>query len=259
MITREFDGALGCVRQTDHAAAAGRLAEAWGNDEIPPLQPRDPVIRAIAHHDDGWSGFDDPPRFDPSAGAPHTYRNQPIDDQLEIAKRSVERVAALHPYAGWLVSRHFASFHAGRGDPGRTRWVVEQIGTRARLLAEARPEVGRDALHPHVLEGNFDRLQLLDAVSLALCHDWDGWESRPMAIGYGEEVRTWRYARIDPEPRREPAVEGRLEPWPFGPDRLEVEFPVRILAGTRWKDPEELGSAWKSGRRATLEAGLARG
>lgn len=259
MITREVGGRLVCVRQTDHAAAAGRIAEAWGDGGTPALFPRDPVVSAISHHDDGWTDIDEAPAFDPETGAPVTYRTRSLEARLEVARGSVERAARIHPYAAWLVSRHFASFHAGRDEPERVRWVVSQIGRRARWLAEARPEVGREALHPHVLEANLDRLQLLDAVSLAVCEVWERWESRPMATGYGERVGTWHWTRVPAGSGTRLAVEGRLEPWPFEADRVEVPIPVRVLPATRWDGPEPLAEAWSAARRATVEAALVRG
>lgn len=259
MITRWIGERLLCVRQVDHAEAAGRLAGAWGNDAFPELRPRDPVVAAIAGHDAGWSELDDEPVLDPETGAPFTYRTIPLEGQMEVAARSVERAESRHPYAAWLVSRHFSSFHDRGGDPREVEWVVDQVAARARMLARAHPAVGREALHPHVLEANLDRLQLLDAISLALCHAWDRWESRPMATGYGEEVVRWRYAYGATPGESGLEVEGSLAPWPFGLDRVEVAIRARLLEGTRWETPEALEEAWRGGRDVTVEAALARG
>ena len=95
-------------------------------------------------------------------------------------------------------------------------WVIDQVGQRAELLARARPRVPREALHPHVLEANFDWLQLFDAISLAMCQDWETWESRPMALLYGETTGQWRYERTKTgEEGGRFFVEGNVDPWPF--------------------------------------------
>lgn len=223
---------------------------------MPPLAPRDPVVAAARLHDAGWIERDERPRLDPGAGRPFTYVTRPPAEGLEVAERSVARVASADPYAGWLVSRHFASFLEGSDEPDAIGWVVEQVGRRAELLARARARVGTDALHPHVLEANLDRLQLLDALSLALCEGWEGWESRPMAAGYGEERATWRWV-----PSGEPAtlaVEGTVDPWPFAEPVVAAAVPARLLGGLEWESEASLARAWEEGEEVRVEATLRR-
>ncbi len=227
---------------------------------MPALLPPDSVVFAAGHHDAGWPELDDHPVYDPDTGAPHTYRTHPLGDALEVAERSVGRVAAADPYAGWMVSRHFASFHADSEDPRALAWVAEQVGRRAELLARARPRVPREALHPHVLEANFDWLQLLDAISLALCHAWESWESRSMALLYGEAVGTWRYRQaVTGEERGRLIVEGRMDPWPFAASRVTGRVEGRLLGGTRWQDARSLADAWQVAPLVPVEVALTAG
>lgn len=257
MIARPLPDGLLCIRQLDHAALSGELARAWGG-AMPSLRPREPVELAIARHDAGWAELDRTPVRDPGTGLPHTYRTHPTADALAVAERSVARVDAVDPYAGWLVSRHFASFHAGSEAPEARTWVTAQVGHRAELLSRAWPRVGREALHPHVLEANFDWLQLLDALSLAACEDWQSWESRETCAGYGEETTTFRYRREEPagDPLR---VRGRVEPWPFEPSEVQGMVPARKLGGGPWESPEALARAWREARVALLEVALTGG
>lgn len=244
----------------DHAALSGELAGFWGGGATPALLPADSVVFAAGNHDAGWPDLDDQPRFDPEARAPHTYRTHSLADALAVAERSVMRVSAADPYAGWLVSRHFASFYDASDDPRAIGWVAEQVGHRAELLARARRRVTREALHPHVLEANFDWLQLLDALSLAMGHDWPSWESRPMALTYGEATGTYRY-RQAATGRSEGVlfVEGGVDPWPFSRERIEARVGARLLMGTEWDGEEGLLAAWRVAPRVTLEVALARG
>ncbi|HUF89807.1 MAG TPA: DUF3891 family protein [Gemmatimonadota bacterium] len=257
MIVRPVPDGLLCIRQLDHAALSGELARAWGG-AVPELAPRAPVELAAARHDAGWSELDEAPRLDPVSGGPHTYRTLPIEDALAIAERSVERVAAADPYAGWLVSRHFASFHAASEAPAARAWATAQVGRRAGLLSRAWPRVGREALHPHALEANFDWIQLLDALSLALCEGWESWESRATCVGYGEETGTFRYRRV--EPADDPlVVGGGVEPWPFKVPEFQGAVPARRLPPGPWSRPEALDRAWREARPVTLEVVLAAG
>jgi hypothetical protein len=109
-----------------------------------------------------------------------------------------------------------------------------------------------------VLEANFDWLQLLDALSLALCEDWESWESRETCSGYGEETATFRYRRR--KSTGDPLeVRGSVEPWPF--DRTEVrgEVAARRLAVGSWSSPEALARAWREARQVALEVALTAG
>jgi len=255
MIVRPLPDGLLLIRQPDHAALAGALARAWGGP-FPALRPREAVELATRGHDDGWTEIDRAPVLDPRAGMPHTYRSLPTADALDVAERSVARVGAADPYAGWLVSRHFASFHMGSDVPQARAWITAQVGHRAELLSRAWPRVGREALHPHVLEGNLDVLQLLDALSLALCESWPDWESREISPACGEETTVFRYRRIESEGF---AVRGCVSPWPFASAELRSRVPARRLPPGPWPDAAALVRAWKAATSEALEVVLARG
>jgi hypothetical protein len=257
VIVRPLPDGLLCIRQLDHAALSGELARAWGGG-MPRLAPPEPVALAVARHDAGWADLDREPAWNPATGLPHTYRTIPTEDALAVADRSVALVGAEDPYAGWLVSRHFASFHVRSEAPAARAWVTAEVGHRAELLSRAWPRVGREALHPHVLEANFDWLQLLDALSLALCEAWDTWESRETCAEYGERTTTFRYRRLDAgdDP---PRVEGRVEPWPFASLEVEWSVPALRLPPGPWTDAGSLARAWDEAGPATVEVALSRG
>jgi hypothetical protein len=252
MIVRPLPDGLLCIRQPDHAALAGALAEAWGG-EFPELRPREPVALAIRRHDDGWFVLDEAPVPDSATGMPFTYRTTPLADALDVAERSVERVGSEDPYAGWLVSRHFASFHADSEVPQARTWVTAQVGHRAELLSRAWPRVGREALHPHVLEGNLDVLQLLDGLSLALCEEWPAWESRETSAAYGEETTVFRYRRIE---SGDQAIRGTVSPWPFAATEVGAEVPARTLPAGPWRNAATIGGDWERAEPISLEVAL---
>lgn len=253
MIVRETPGGLVCFRQLDHASLAGLLGDHWGGDDFPVWMPVESVRLAVRFHDAGWPERDLSPPLDPETGLPHDYRTIGLDDRLDVAERSVARVGAVDPYAGWLVSRHFASFMEGSDEPGAIGWVVDQVGRRAGMLARARARAGRESLHPLVLEANLDWLQLLDAVSLALCHDWREWASRPTAVEYGEETGVFRYERIESS---ELHVVGSLDPWPFAAARVATTIPAARPTGEPWATPEALRRAWDSAEEVDVEVAL---
>lgn len=255
MIVRETPGGLLCFRQLDHAGLAGLFGDHWGGDAFPVWMPGESVRLAVRRHDAGWPELDAAPPFDPATGRPHDYRTIGLDDRLDVAERSVGRVAAVDPYAGWLVSRHFASFLEGSDEADAIGWVLDQVGWRAGMLARARARVGRESLHPLVLEANLDWLQLLDAVSLALCHDWERWESPPAALEYGEETGVFRYERVESEDLR---VTGSLDPWPFATARVATTIPAARPIGGPWSSTAELRGAWDAAEEIDVEVALVR-
>lgn len=255
MVVRETPDGLVCVRQVDHAALAGLLGDHWGGPSFPVWMPAESVRFSVRRHDAGWVERDADPSVDPDGGI-LDYRSIPLEDRLDVAERSVARVAAVDPYAGWLVSRHFASFLEGFGEPDAVGWIVDQVGRRAGMLARARARVGREALHPYALEANLDWLQLLDALSLALIEDWERWESRPIAAGYGEETIVFVYERAGSS---EASVEATLEPWPFGSDRIAGAAPGARLSGRSWESDAALREAWADAGPADVEFVLSPG
>lgn len=242
MITREVGGGLLCFRQPDHARLAGRLAAHWGG-EAPDLRPREPVLLAIANHDAGWEDVDRRPVFDPVTGRPHTYASHDLETALAIADRSTSLVSGLDPYAGWLVGRHFLSFHERSDRPGTRPWVEAQGRRLDVLLAEAGDRYEARDLEPRTRQANLDGLQLLDAVSLALCQAWPAWKGRPMATTGPCGKTRYCYATTRSDELR---VEGSLEPWPFEATRLEDAVPARRLGARRWDDEGALQRAWIS-------------
>lgn len=252
MITREVDAGLLCFRQTDHALLAGRLAARWGGG-VPALRRRESFLRAVSHHDAGWEELDRRPAFDPATGSPHTYLTQGLDSALAVADRSIERVGSRDPYAGWLVGRHFLSFHE-RDDRAEARRWREAVRARLALLLEEIPDHGESRdLEPAALEKNLDQLQLLDALSLALFQAWPAWVGRPMRLDDGGGRVRFRYRTTR---SADLLVEGRLEPWPFAPDRLEEAAPAHLLGPRRWRDEAALRQAWDSAPVVEVELRL---
>lgn len=59
MIVRELaDGRLLCIRQTSHALMAAAFCRHWGNADFAPPAPYEPVLLAIAQHDNGWTEWE---------------------------------------------------------------------------------------------------------------------------------------------------------------------------------------------------------
>jgi hypothetical protein len=107
MIVQPRDGQLLLIRQTDHAALAGVFAKHWGNADFALPSPRDPVITAAIHHDDGWLLWETAPRMDPSTRRPYQFTDMPLAVHIGFYQAGIEHVLTLAPYAGLLTLMHW--------------------------------------------------------------------------------------------------------------------------------------------------------
>lgn len=252
MITRVSREGLLCFHQLDHASLSGEFARHWGGGSFPAMDPHESVIYGIAHHDIGWPDIDSEPRYDSATGRPHTYQTHARQEALGVAERSVSRVAAIDPYAGWLVSRHFCSFHDRSEDADAIAWVAEQRQRRQTM-------VDPTASNGLNLEANFDWLQLMDSLSLAACNDWSRWESRLLARDYEGGRTRFRYNRSAPDVSPALTVRGWVDPYPFDRSPLAKQIPARLLDGVHWSSLESLLQAWRTGHEVTVEVTLEAG
>src|SRR4029077_13106725 len=116
-----------------------------------------------------------------------------------------ERLVAQSPYAALLVSLHSTNIH--------TRYLPEAARPVALL---ARPRDDQDALLAVLpdatreqAERDADIVFALDALSLTLCHGWEG-RDLPEVDGVAIRVELTREGQAT------------LDPWPLGVDELEV-------------------------------------
>jgi hypothetical protein len=185
MIVSSCDGRLQLIRQTDHAALSGTLAEYWGNDRFQRPEPYDPVVLAAALHDNGWQEWEEQPKINPATHAPCQFTDLPVAEHLAFYLQGVQRVVARDRYAGLLVNMHCAGLYKQRYgvDPslpvkhytpeeGR---VVGQFMDRLEAQQQQLVQELRDAGLPAAytdeatLWANYKLLQIYDRLSLYLC------------------------------------------------------------------------------------------
>jgi Protein of unknown function (DUF3891) len=176
LVTRRR-GRLVLMRQTDHAALAGSLAQQWGNDQFGVPAPREALICAAIHHDDGWLEMDGRPIYNPEAQRPAHFTEVALAESVGPYGRGVESVYARDPHAGALVSMHFSGFYTGRwgasgGGPPQNPIAQEVVATQeARWISALREVWGYRGLRSEFDAGTwhaYEVLQAVDLVSLAL-------------------------------------------------------------------------------------------
>jgi hypothetical protein len=186
MIVQRRGGDLLLVRQTDHAALSGVLAEHWGDGVFARPEPRASVLLAAARHDDGWREWEEAPKVNPATRRPYNFTEMPAGEHFPFYLRGIDGVVRDDRYAGLLVCLHLSGLYRKRYglDPGLglerfppdVRPLVEgylrQLDQRQQQLREQLRRdsaVPAEAVEELAVWTNYRLLQVYDLFSLYFC------------------------------------------------------------------------------------------
>lgn len=259
------------IRHPDHAALAGKFAEAWGNESFRKPHPFADVVEGISRHDDGWAKRDESPTITragkPSAfgadlvGGYTAFEEIDLPEYLGVRGRAMEIVAEDNPYAAILISMHTCNLlteHADRSTikPDELhlldRFVDHQRHRQLELRAAA-AESGRfrdsDLTVERLLE-HFRLLQACDNMSLLSCVDYPKAASllHPLAQNDG----TTKTVSV----QRSSLRSFRLDPWPFNAPTLTFEIPGRPVSGDTFPDSKTLEQLYHAAPTVMLSVHL---
>lgn len=269
LITRR-DGRLCLITHPDHGRLAGELCRRWGNDRFAAPAPAEALLIAAIHHDDGWEELDGRPTFNADQGRPAHFLEVPLEQTVGPYGRGVDTVYERDPYAGALVSMHWAGLYRTRwglqaGNPVPHPLAGEVVSNQERRWVAALREAWggsgpRSEFERHTWHG-YEVLQALDFLSLALCLLDTERPSHPGEVvpmpGTLPNVEQPTGARSIPSvpleaggthveltmrvtaPRRV-----TLDPYPFSEPAFEVAVPARWLEDRRYASAEESAGAY---------------
>jgi hypothetical protein len=251
MIVRPRDGQLLLIRQTDHAALAGKFAAHWGRPPFAAPRPAGAVLHAAAHHDDGWRDWEARPRVDPATRRPYQFTDLPVAEHQAFYQSGIERAARYDPYAGLLVSMHLAGLYqrrsAERYGPARSRSpaegqalraILEQLRSQQQALRARLAAAGRAAdLDGPRLQANYQLLQIFDRLSLSFCVS----PPRPLTLGPAPVDYRGREADLSLLPRGGGAV--AVSPYPFDVDPLPVAVRASVVPDRDYADDDDFHTA----------------
>ncbi len=249
MIVQPRDGQLLLIRQTDHAALAGVFAEHWGNADFALPSPRDPVIAAATHHDDGWLLWESAPRIDPSTRRPYQFTAMPLAEHIGFYRAGIEHVLTLAPYAGLLTLMHLAGlyqmrFHTDRhmqpkklstDEEHMQRQFLDELHQQQELLLRELPQRGVPAswLEERRLWCNYKLLQMYDRLSLYFCTA----PPRPATLEPAPRDYEGGETQLTLTPLNERAV--AISPYPFNRSPLSFTVPTRTVPNRDCEDEND--------------------
>ena len=206
MLLRRDGDAIHAIGQTSHAWISGQLARAWGNERFARPDPWEEVCLGAEQHDVAYAVADLDPELDDDGLPVDFYRVDP-QARLRMWRDAPQRVVAQSRYAALLVAMHGIEIHTRHRpqDPSRAAVYDELVALlaaqRDELLASLQEDPARAAR-------NRDLVYAWDALSLGVCL---GWDELTVATPDGD-VRL---------------RDGRLQPWPFTPQRLTLRCDAR--------------------------------
>jgi hypothetical protein len=232
MIVREAEGRLLCLTQPDHAALAGRLAEAWAADGVPSRPTRERLLEAVRQHDVGWTAEDRAPRFDPDGRAPHGFVTAPVEVRQGAFLRGVEALAPGDPYVAALVAQHgLTVYRRFQRDPAWQSFFSTLEARRDDLCAG---QMARPGGSPFGFLQDYTLLGLCDLFSLVFCN---GWREPHLMEGYEAVLERDRLV---------------VTPDPFGGAEVEFEVPARALPLRPYWSQADLDAVWQAAETVTV-------
>ncbi|MBI3468522.1 MAG: DUF3891 family protein [Planctomycetes bacterium] len=228
------------ISQPEHARLSGLLAERWGAEPFVPLEPRDELLAAVYHHDDGWADWEKSPQVDPQSGRPLAFTEMPLADSLAIWRGSIEGVIRFGDLAPWAVAGHFSAllrssttWRKAGGEQTRLarEFLQEQDARRAEWLARWL-SVDPKAHTRELAEQGLRHLRFFDALSLWFCC---AERSLPQAFE----------PPSGPPITITPVDSGLLvaEPWPFTVPELTLSVFGRSVRAMTYHTAEQLAAA----------------
>jgi hypothetical protein len=228
------------ISQVEHARLSGMLVERWGRPPFESLQPRDELIKAIYHHDDGWADWERTAGIDAESGRPLDFTEMPLVESLAIWRDSIASAGQHGSLAAYVVSAHFcallrrfsARWKKGPGQTGIAEsFLAGQEQQHAAWLRELTKKTHPDET-VDLAASALKCLQAFDALSLWLCCS-----QRPAP-------ETFELPGAPPVTFRSGAdFEVVASPWPFLSDGFDLEILGKSVPAMKYDSPAALATA----------------
>ena len=181
---------LRVITQNDHAHLAARILGLWTTHGLPEHPRRQQLLIAAREHDNGWQEADSAPSRREADGRPVDFLTISTEQRLEIWNRGTLRHANDDPEVALLIVQHALRLHS-------RHFVDAEWQPALQAWADLRTELLEGAsISVEALAADYRWIDLVDALSLALCSGWQ----RTLALGPWRVYCMGDVLEIDPFP-----------------------------------------------------------
>lgn len=165
MIVRTNKERITITKQSDHAVLAEDLAKFLKSNFISKETFKD-LLYGINQHDNCWDVVDDSVTI--LNNQPLDFITYPLKEKIMLYKAGIDEIENQNPYAGLLVSKHFASFFPSTSKNQESLdFLSHEISRQSRIEREL-------SSPKEIIERDFNLLQFFDNVSLYICLNESG-------------------------------------------------------------------------------------
>lgn len=268
MIVRAHDGQLILIRQLDHSALCGEFARRWGNQQFAPVDPLDAVALAAARHDEGWRDEDEKPLYDDQTRRPTNFRQVEVPLHVPFYAAGIDRIVAMDPYAGLLVSMHGSGIYQRRYGAGPVRmttirddvkeiaeaFVTSQEALQAHLRRRLWDPSRRRSEFERQIWTHYEWLQVWDRLSLFVC-------TNDLGGPVNERIGPVPLARGGPDAEitvRADHSTVTLDPYPFAESPWSAAVPAQAIPDRDYVGPGDVRRVLQTAADATIRVRFAR-
>ncbi|TCS96968.1 DUF3891 family protein [Hazenella coriacea] len=222
MIIRKRENEWVLIKQYDHSLCSGAFASHLSL----PFQQRETTIWAIAEHDRCWTELDEHPKWDLETHEPYSFINYPLEEKLVAYTKGITQMASADSFAGYIVSKHFATFFKDATDDQGIQFLLQEQQRQQQL----RPFIEMD---DQELVKYCQILKLCDDLSLFLCLNEPGINEHPWyqeGLLFAEMKIKWQWKN-----RNHLLLNAPLLSQPF-----EVSIPYQVFDLTGLKKDEDV-------------------
>ncbi|WP_416150640.1 DUF3891 family protein [Salipaludibacillus sp. HK11] len=228
MIIREESDII-FIEQHEHALISGQFINKWRENLFTGLEWKPSVEYAVSNHDRSWIPLDRKFMYLPEKDSLASFIDFPLKKKIEAYEAGIEQLLKEDPYAGYLISCHYASFFKDKEDPLSAKFINHERIRQDKILKRIFKQEKK--FTREIRDFHFDLLQFCDNLSLYLCMNrWGAKKNEEVTWfkdGFTQQLATLDKKRVYANWESETTIS--LNPFPFEKERVHVSIPYKRL------------------------------
>ncbi|WP_025145466.1 DUF3891 family protein [Pedobacter jeongneungensis] len=202
MIVNYCNSGWEIITQRAHGLLAGQICARWKISDQPSRWVE--TLIATTEHDDVFNEFSRGPLLCGNGG-PLDFKMTSFD--ITACREMMDKALSKSRFIALLFARHISFTHGSEG--AAKRYLAGLKKLEGQWIKEARSSIAE-------VDRAYSLLEFCDAFSLLICQDQIPPEERRLEISQGPSGNSFQFFQ-----------QGQrlvVEPWPFEPDRFEVDY-----------------------------------